>query len=501
MGKENTRKAPNNRTRNAARAPEPYQGALGKVYVLDTNILMSSPYSIFAFDEHDVVICDTTLEELDGLKSAPGERGANAREAIRALEALRQDGSLIINTPTGAMNLGKPLPGGGHCHIYCHTVSLECASSHDKRTADNEILLACQCIASVPGFNSKTVILVTNDINMRIKAEAHCIRAEEYKTEQSAHLHDQYRGRCKVLTTSDAINSFYKNKQLDPTAYNLRVEGQEDYRFTINEFVLLVEEGHERNSALARFDGNKFVPLSCESKSPYGVRPRNVGQKFAQEALLAAVESAPLVILKGPAGTAKTFYSLAAGLEQVLNNNESGLTRILVARPNIKFDEDIGFLKGTEEEKIGPLIRPVFDNFEQLTRTASKKDGTNISSYAQDLFDRGIVTAQALAYMRGRSITNTWIIIDEAQNMTPTQAFGIVSRCGEGSKIILAGDPEQIDSPHLDARTNGLSYASEKMKGSPLCWQVSFDDNECVRSALALAAIQRMSPKGTDHMR
>lgn len=454
-----------------------------KTYVLDTNVLMTSPYAIYAFDEHNVVIVDITLEELDRLKTLPGERGANARETIRILDNLQKLGSLVK---------GIDLPGGGNLRIATKTTTALAASTNGyANSADNIILQYCE-----DNKNSlKNLVLVTNDINMRIKAEVRGICAEVFKTDQAASLHEQYTGRCRVTVTSDGIASFYSSHEMSLDNV-VDVEGDREYQFSLNEFALLIDECDPKHTAIARYDGAKFVPLIHDRANPYGVRPRNIGQKFAQEALMTAVEQAPLVILKGPAGTAKTFYSLAAGLEKTLGK-EPTFDRILVARPNIKFDEDIGYLKGTEEEKIGPLIRPIFDNLEQLTRVDSeKKDGIGEKSYAQELFDRGIITAQALAYMRGRSIANTWIIIDEAQNMTPTQAFGIISRCGVGSKIILAGDPEQIDNPHLDARTNGLSYASERMKNSPLCWQITFDDEECVRSALALEAIRRMPPKG-----
>lgn len=450
-----------------------------KTYILDTNVLMTSPYSIFSFDEHQVILIDVTLEELDRLKTIQGERGANAREVIRILEGLRA---------LGALTEGVPLPGGGSFRIYPSDRD-KGSSNFDSQKADNIILHSCKEINT----QNENVILVTNDINMRVKAEVLSVRAEEYKTEQAAHPHEQYKGRCVATVASDAIDSFYAQKRLPTSA--IKQFDLPEHKLSINEFVLLVDECDEKHSALARFDGSNLVPLKHDRISPYGIKPKNIGQKFAQEALMEAVENAPLVILKGPAGTAKTFYSLAVGLEQTLGKNPC-FERILVARPNIKFDEDIGFLKGTEEDKIGPLIRPIMDNLEQLTRTEGRKDGNNEKSYAQDLFDRGTIVAQALAYMRGRSIADTWIIIDEAQNMSPTQAFGIVSRCGIGSKVILVGDPEQIDNPHLDARTNGLSYASERMRGSSLCWQVTFNDDECVRSALALEAIQRMPPKG-----
>lgn len=452
-----------------------------KTYVVDTNVLITSPHSPFAFDEHDVVIIDVTLEELDKLKTVGGATGASAREAIRTLDGLQKQGSLIK---------GVPLPGGGTVRVHS-TQNAQGGISYERRNLTNDTIILNCCKSA--GFNNP--ILVTNDVNMRLKAEARGITAEPYRTEQANPLQDQYRGRCKAIVSESAIDDFYANKRLSVDSV-LEVDGKTDYQFTINEFVLLIDEGDESHTALSRYNGSELVPLMWDRSHPYGVTPRNAGQRFAQEALMAMVSEAPLVILKGPAGTAKTFYSLAVALEKTLGK-EPEFERILVTRPNVKFDDDIGYLTGDENEKIGPLMRPIFDNLEQLTKAESKKDGARFKNYAQLLFDNGTIVTQAMAFMRGRSISNQFIIVDECQNMTPSQAFGLVSRCGLGSKIILVGDPEQIDNPHLDARTNGLSYTSEKMKGSPLCWQVTFDDNECVRSALALEAISRMPPKGT----
>lgn len=466
-----------------------------KTYVLDTNILVASPYCLYSFDEHNVCITDVTLEELDGLKTRPSETGANARETIRLLDRLRQEGDLTV---------GVQLPiGGGLFHIELNHVSTELPAGWDRNKPDNRILRVCKGLLE----DGESPILVSNDIAMRIKAGLVGIPAEEYRTEQVMTAKDQYKGRSEVFVTPDAIARFYRDGCLSPSDIISYVGNSEDaVSLEMHEYLLLINSTDLKNTALARFDGADIVPLIYEKYRPYGVVPKNIGQKYAQEALMATVEDAPLVILKGPAGTAKTFYSLAVGLERVVNRGE--FTRILVARPNIKFDEDIGFLKGSEEEKITPLIRPVMDNLEVLTgiREHSYKDGDDSSAegipnnYAQELFDDGYIVAQAMAYMRGRSISRTWVIIDEAQNMTPTQAFGIISRAGIGSKIILVGDPDQIDNPHLDNRTNGLSYASERMKGSPFCHQVSFDDNECTRSKLALEAIKRLSPKGYQHV-
>ena len=229
-----------------------------------------------------------------------------------------------------------------------------------------------------------------------------------------------------------------------------------------------------------------------------------------------SLESSALTILIGDAGTAKTFLSIACGLEQTVGNEENKKYRsILVVRPNIKFDDTVGFLKGSEAQKINPLIRPIMDNLDQLTAikgdeydVGSKKKGKSFAqddsidkivapnSYAQYLFDAGKIEAQAMEYMRGRSIRDRYLIIDEAQNMTPLQAFGIISRAGEGTKIILTGDPNQVDNPLLDSRTNGLTYAANSMKGSKVCTQITFAESECERSELAKEAIKRMKIKG-----
>lgn len=233
-------------------------------------------------------------------------------------------------------------------------------------------------------------------------------------------------------------------------------------------------------------------------------------------ALLDSLESSALTILMGDAGTAKTFLSLACGLEQTVGEDPK-YRSMLVVRPNVKFDETVGFLKGSEAQKINPLIRPIMDNLDQLTAVNSEDYGTKQgkggkkskfateeaedkivapNSYAQYLFDSGKIEAQAMEYMRGRSIRDRYMIIDEAQNMTPLQAFGIISRAGVGTKIILTGDPNQVDNPLLDSKTNGLTYAANAMKGSKVCTQITFEESECERSELAKEAIKRMKIKG-----
>lgn len=213
------------------------------------------------------------------------------------------------------------------------------------------------------------------------------------------------------------------------------------------------------------------------------------------EGWVSNAKHAPLVIIQGMAGTAKTFYSLAVGLEKVYNSSSDEYRRIIVCRPNAQFDDDIGFLPGSEKEKIAPLMRPIIDNLEQILDSDEEKRYENeeeLSDKILEIFERGIIQTEALNFIRGRSLVKTYLIIDEAQNMTPNQVKGIITRAGKDTKIILLGDPQQIDKPFLDEKTNGLSYAAKCMKGSPYCWQITLSADECERSALAMDAVQRL---------
>ena len=432
-----------------------------KIYVLDTNVLIQSPAALQSFEDNHVVLPLAVLEELDGLKNADGETGANARQAIRFLEQLRRTGSLVE---------GVPLPSGG-----------------------NRILKVALGLSRESG---EKVVLVTKDIVVRLKAQIAGIEAEDFTTEQAPESAKQYTGRCEVYAAENKFENFKKKGISPEDVYQTDEDGNRlPLTLVPNQFVILKAEQSIRKTQLGRFNGERIVPLAHKKKKPYGVTPRNVGQQFLQEALMTGPEEAPLVIVKGMAGTAKTFYTLAVGLNAMMEQDEPLYRRILVCRPNVQFDDDIGFLPGDEAEKIAPLLRPVIDNLELLVDQNEKEryqDERCLTDKVEELFDRGIIDAQALNFIRGRSIAKTYLIIDEAQNLTPKQAKGIITRAGMGTKIILLGDPNQIDNPLLDERTNGLSYAAEKMKGSPLCFQLTLSAEECERSALAMDAGQRM---------
>ena len=454
-----------------------------KTYILDTNVLIQAPYALQSFEDNHLVLPLAVLEELDGLKIAEGERGANARQAIRYLESLRTAGNLLE---------GVSLPGGGTLRLEVNCVDVKLPEGFPEHKNDNRILKVCIGLRN----RETPVILVTKDIMVRVKAQMLGISAEDFTTEQAPVSEEQYTGRCEVFVAEKKFEDF-KKKHIAPEDVYQAGESGEKLPVTLvpNQFVILREDQSARKTQLGRFDGKKIVPLAFQKKKPYGVSPRNVGQKFLQEALMADAEKAPLVIVKGMAGTAKTFYTLAVGLHTILEQDEPAYRRILISRPNAQFDDDIGFLPGDESEKIAPLLRPVIDNLELLVDQNEEErfvDERSLSGKVEELFDRGIVDAQALNFIRGRSISKTYLVIDEAQNLTPKQAKGIITRAGMGTKIILLGDPQQIDHPLLDERTNGLSYAAEKMKGSPLCWQVTMSAEECERSALALDAVKRM---------
>jgi len=456
-----------------------------KTYVIDTNVLIQAPYAAACFEENDLVLPLVVLEELDSLKRSEGEKGASAREAIRRLENFRCAGNLLD---------GVPKPGGGTIRIEMNYVNVELPADLIADKPDNRILKVC--LGLHRDHPDEQIILVSKDIVLRLKAQIAGIRAEDFTTEQISQDDAAYTGRTDVYMPEEAASYFLTDGVPAEYLYQSAADGTKIRpSLTENEFLVLHADQSVNKTFLGRIRGGQAVPLTYRTSQPYGVIPRNAGQYFLQEALMIGAAEAPLVIAKGMAGTAKTFYSLAVGLEKIYNNPTGEYRRIIVCRPNAQFDDDIGFLPGDEQEKIAPMMRPVMDNLEQILDSNEKErysDEALLQDKIQEIFDRGIIQTEALNFIRGRSIVNTYLIIDEAQNMTPNQVKGIITRAGRGTKIILLGDPGQIDRPYLDERTNGLSYAAKCMKGSPLCWQITLQADECERSVLAADAIRRL---------
>lgn len=456
-----------------------------KTYVIDTNVLIQAPYALECFEDNNLVLPLVVLEELDGLKKADGEKGANARIAVRALECYRQNGNLLE---------GVKLKSGGSLRIEKNFINIELPPDLPDDKPDNRILKVCKGLTEAD--TKSQVILVSKDIVLRLKAQIMGIRAEDFENEQITDEDAKYTGRTEVFIPDEKVKDFKKKGISVDEAYLSDEDGNcFTPVFHENEFVVIKPDQHVKKTLLGRVCGKKIVPLVYKKSKPYGISPRNVGQYFMQEALMTDAKSAPLVIIKGMAGTAKTFYSLAVGMEKVYNNPTKEYRRVIVCRPNAQFDDDIGFLPGDEKEKIAPLMRPVIDNLEQILDSDDERrydDEEELSDKIAEVFERGIIQTEALYFIRGRSIAQTYLIIDEAQNMTPNQVKGIITRAGQGTKIILLGDPNQIDKPFLDERTNGLSFAAKHMIDSPLCWQITLSAEECERSVLAMDAVKRL---------
>ena len=455
-----------------------------KIYVIDTNVLLDAPYALESFEDNAVILPMVVLEELDHFKKAEGEIGVNARKVIRYLDQQRQKGDLTE---------GVVLESGGTLRVEKNFVDVQLPEDLPVERMDNRILKVCIGLTET---REEQVILVTKDILLRIKAQILGIEAENFTTDQVSEHENQYTGRCEVYVPEEVFKNFKKKGVPADQVYILKEDGANQVpELEENQFVILRADQSTKKTQLGRVEDGIIKKLDYRKQSPYGISPRNAGQYFLQEALMQPADKAPLVIVKGMAGTSKTFYSLAVGLEKLLNHPTGEYRRILVCRPNAQFDDDIGFLPGDEQEKISPLMRPVIDNLEQLIDSSEEEryqDEEVLQGKLDEIFERGIIQAEALNFIRGRSIVKTYLIIDEAQNTTPAQIKGIITRAGKDTKIILLGDPGQIDRPFLDERTNGLSYASEHMKGSPLCWQITMAAEECERSALAMEAVRRL---------
>jgi PhoH-like ATPase len=462
---------------------DPWEALLmTKTYVLDTNVLIQAPHALHSFEDNHVVIPVAVLEELDRFKNEEGERGANTRQVIRCLEQLRLEGSLTE---------GIPLQQGGSIRLELNHKNVELPNGFDMNSSDNRILKVCKGMIN----EGHQATLVTHDVLVRIKAQLIGIPAEEFTTDQVPAPERQYTGRAMVYAPDLKVNSFKKTGIQQNELYTVDEKGTpEKVVPVLNQFFTVQSELSEKKTLLGKFDGNAIIPLRHQNEHPFGVTPRNLGQYFLQEALMEDAKKVPLVIVKGPAGTAKTFYALAVGLHKIYTETSS-YRRILISRPNVQFDDDIGFLPGSEQEKIAPFMRPIIDNLEILVDRDEKERYRNekeLRDKIDELFDRGVIVAEAMNFIRGRSLTHTYLIIDEAQNLTPKQVKGIITRVGKGTKVVLLGDPQQIDHPLLDETTNGLSYASERMKGSPYCCQITMQQDECERSRLALDASERM---------
>lgn len=440
---------------------------------------MNYPTAIYGFDDNEVVVTATTIEELDSLKQGKTERAYQAREVFRKsltpirLKALRDHTDLAAGVK---INRGRGIFRLENDHIDAAVLP----QGWDLAKADNRILAACRSLGAV---------LVTEDQSLLFKAAEIGIPAQEYKNAQIV-VDDSYIGRSEVFLSAEEMNTIAKEGKI-------KADGRKTRELMENEYLIVRDRDNPKHTLLARFRDGEFRRLYTLSDS-CRVTARNVSQHFAIDALMAPPSEIPLVILQGEAGTAKTFLTVTCGMDQIAGRYE----RIIATRNNVEFDKDIGALPGTEVEKVGPLMRGVTDNLRTYlkiqgggshAKCPSRIDSVEVDQIMEDYLVSGRISIESMGFMRGRSITNSYIIIDECQNATPRQIMGIVTRAAEGSKIILCGDPNQIDKLSLTASTGGLAFAIRSMVGSPACAYVAFSKDECERSFLAREAADRMA--------
>jgi PhoH-like ATPase len=422
-------------------------------YVLDTNVLLHDAKALHAFKNSTVVIPLDVLEELDQFKKNFDEVGRNARKVIRELDQLRASGSLTEGVRVN----------GGVVRVLADCLPQSIPHGMDLQVVDNRILL---CAKFLEERGEGPAVVVSKDINARIKGDALGIRTEDFEANK-VNIDELYKGWEEREVHPEELDAFYRGGGLQPT-----------WMTQPNECFILRSAANAQQSAIGVRNANGRVePLRNGDAHPWGIKPLNVQQKFALELLLD--DRVQLVTLVGGAGTGKTLLALACGLTKVMD--ERVYAKVFVSRPIMPLGRDIGYLPGTKDEKLEHWMQPIFDNLKLLTDSFYDDEDK-----LQYLLDSKVLEMEAVTYIRGRSLPRQYIIIDEAQNLTPHETKTIISRAGSNTKVILTGDPYQIDNPYLDASSNGLTYVVERFKGQDLFGQVLLTRSE--RSPLAALA-------------
>ncbi len=427
-----------------------------KNYILDTNVLLHDPNSLLNFKDNTVLIPIEVIEEIDRFKRESSELGQNARSVSRTLDGLREQGHL---------NKGVRLSNGGCLRIIFHNTNGPTThTAFGDKSVDSRIVSLAH---EIQHDDPKTpTIVVSKDINLRIKANALGLEAEDYETDR-IFLTDLYTGLFEQSVSADQMNAFRVNGELELP----------DKKYFPNEYCTLIDATNPKRTTLTKVDPTrtKLIPILDSKEGVWGIKPRNREQHFAFDALLD--DRIKLVTLMGKAGTGKTLMAMAAGLRRTVLDRE--FRRVVVARPTVSMGKELGFLPGTMEEKLSPWMQPIHDALEML----SDLNMGNESRRGADLLRSGSIVVEALSYIRGRSIAHQFMIIDEAQNLTPLEVKTIVTRVGHGTKIILTGDPYQIDNPYVDSASNGFNYVVSKFREQPIAAHIELQKGE--RSELA----------------
>lgn len=431
-----------------------------KTYVLDTNVLIHDPLAFTKFEDNTVVIPIAVIEELDTFKSHADEKGKNVRIVSRKLDELREFGRL---------DKGVKMSNGGIVKVQLDGKN-SLPGNFAINQMDNRILNSAYEICK----KEKNAILVTKDINLRLKAEAIGLKAEDYESGK-VNIDELYSGIFSVTVPSALIDSLYRNK---------KAENPSDNKIP-NAFLILHSSEDSKKTAMARVDANNTnqMQLISGEHSPWGIKPLNKEQKFAMELLLD--ENVKLVTLLGTAGTGKTLISLACGLQKAVDENI--YRRLIVCRSVVPVGKDIGYLPGTREEKLATWMGAIYDNLEFIMDKKHQDDATSKFEY---LLQQEKIEIASVTHIRGRSLPKQYMIVDDAQNLTPHEIKTILSRAGDGTKVVVTGDPYQIDNPYLDVASNGLTYIVDRFKGQKIYGHLTFTKTE--RSELAALVAELM---------
>jgi PhoH-like ATPase len=427
-----------------------------KNYILDTNVLLHDPNSLLAFKGNTVLIPIEVIEEIDRFKRESSELGQNARTISRTLDSLRAKGHL---------NKGVKLENGGIVRIIFRDENNESGHPFGNNTVDSRIVSLSLAVRKAEP--SIPTILVTKDINLRIKADTVGLPAEDYESDRIL-LTELYTGMIEITVSAEKMSRFRLEGELE-------LNGQGKY--FPNEYCTLMEETNTKRTALTKVDptGSKVVPILDCREGVWGIKPRNREQHFAFDALLD--DRIKLVTLMGKAGTGKTLMAMAAGLKRTVLDRE--FRRLVVARPTVSMGRELGFLPGSLEEKLNPWMQPIHDALELLSDLNMGTDHRR----STDLMRSGTIVVEALSYIRGRSIAHQFMVIDEAQNLTPLEVKTIITRVGQGTKIIFTGDPYQIDNPYVDSSSNGFNSIISRFRDQPIAAHIELQKGE--RSELA----------------
>jgi PhoH-like ATPase len=427
---------------------------LRKAFILDTNVLLFDPQALYKFGNNDIIIPIVVIEEIDRFKREMSENGRHARLFSRIIDEMRADGEL---------SKGVKLPNGGILTVELGSHQpLPMELQMDK--ADNRILALA--ISAKKENPKRPISFVTKDTNLRIKADALGVMAEDYEP-SNVEPESLYTGFSTLMVEAHLVDEFYQNKRIGtPSGSGLKP----------NQYVILKDSANPNHTAMGRFSKELdcIVPIFKPVEGLWGIFPKNAEQAFAVDALLN--DDIKLVSLVGKAGTGKTLLAIAAGLAKTVD--EGVYHRLLVSRPVFPLGKDIGFLPGDIEEKLNPWMQPIYDNIDFLFGATGSKGRRGAGKGCQELMNQGLLQIEPLTYIRGRTIPSQYLIVDESQNLTPHEIKTIITRAGDNTKIVLTGDSFQIDNPYVDSANNGLVYLVDRFKDESISAHITMTKGE-----------------------